>query len=170
MREARIILPDAAPASVLTSIINSIVDHFGGATVWAAQGYWIGPGEKRLDEAVRIVDIAYKPSRDGDNQLFDIARDFCVKAHQVEVYLRYGNGHVQLVRVDSVMDNGELPNAVDVPEFMNLADAVGTLVEETSTVGEKIAAFEYAVRSLTKGNRGHHSEFANGKLGGSKAA
>lgn len=170
MKEARIIIPVECPLNVEEETIESIIHHFGGATVYAAQGHWIQPNEQIISEAVRVVDIAYRPSRDGDNQLFDIAQDFRKKSRQDEVYLRYGNGHVQLVREGCTMDNGELPTAVDVPEFMNLADAVGTLVHENSTVGEKVAALEYAIHSLTKGNRGHHAQFANGSLGGSKAA
>lgn len=103
MREARIILPYVKDHRWAMGIVtDKLVKAFGGLTSYEGTGVWKG-----TIEDVRIVDIAYEPSQANDALLYDIAWQFREDAKQQEVYLRYGNGHVQMVTEKSCMDNGE---------------------------------------------------------------
>lgn len=160
MREARIILPVECPLNVVEDTIDTIIDTFAGATVYPATGHWIDPNGLKVSEATRVVDIAYKPSHDGDSQLYDIAQHFRKAARQTEVYVRYGNGHVQLVSEKTIsMENGEQAD-LPVLEFLNMRDAMRVLMDQQSTIGERVAAFEYAHHSLQAGNIGTHKRAA----------
>lgn len=128
MREARLILPFSTMGAVDT-VIKSIVDAFGGLTLFSGSGWW----KQDEPEPVRIVDIAYEPNEENDRKLYDIAYAFKQTAWQEAVYLRYGNGHVQMVTEYSCMDNGEKPafdwdalrNELHEPED-DLSDVVDT--------------------------------------------
>lgn len=98
MREARFIFPGGS-----STIFGRIVSEFGGATIYNGAGYW----GQEAPEYVKIVDVAYEPSEANDRKLYDIAYAFKQEAEQEAVYLRYGNGHVQMVTALSCMDNGE---------------------------------------------------------------
>lgn len=99
MKEARLILP-TVPGSM--NAIQEINKVFHGSTVVVGEGYW-----KSTSERVYIVDVAYTPSQESDEELYDIARTFLDDANQKSVYLRYGNGNVQFVTEKSCMENGE---------------------------------------------------------------
>lgn len=101
MREARLILPTMPYVSFLETV-REINKLFGGSTTYEGTGYW-----KDLKEQVFIVDVAYEPNFSNDSRLYDIANEYRAVAKQESVYLRYGNGHVQLVTEMSCMDNGE---------------------------------------------------------------
>jgi Protein of unknown function (DUF3574) len=108
MKEARIILiNESAIFDPMRNALKAIAETFGGYTQYFASGIWIDPEGNEIGESARIVDIAYEPSRLNDEKLFDIADKYREEAKQHSVYLRYGNGHVQLVTACSCMDNGE---------------------------------------------------------------
>lgn len=130
MREARIIFPVTGPLNAaVQSGIEQITHAFGGATVYQAMGSWKAPNGEFLHEAVRIADIAYEPSTENDAKLYDIAWEFRQAANQVEVYLRYGNGNVQMVTEKSCMDNGEV--GFDFHKLMIDLHAIEDIERET---------------------------------------
>lgn len=103
MREARLILPTTdATIQAVGKTINDVSARFGGVTITEGYGRW-----KSEQEDVFILDIAYEPSFINDSELYDLANAFREDAKQEAVYLRYGNGFVQLVMALSCMDNGE---------------------------------------------------------------
>lgn len=103
MREARFILPTVHSGyTAMQAAVEQINHVFNGSTVYSANGYWKGD-----HETVIVVDVAYEPSEANDRKLYDIAYAFKQAAEQEAVYLRYGNGHVQMVTTLSCMDNGE---------------------------------------------------------------
>lgn len=138
MKEARIILP--VDAKGVFDAETTIVNTFGGYTIYNARGRWIAPSGQPFDEAVAIVDIAYEPSNENDAKLYDIAWKFREDAKQVEVYLRYGNGHVQMVSEKSCMDNGH--GHFDL-EFGGILNAITTLTDPGMSSEDRLAAFEY---------------------------
>lgn len=107
MKEARIIFPVTFSVMAREAAIDALVSAFGGATVYSGLGHWKDPNGKYVEEEVRIVDVAYEVSWVNDARLYDIAWDYRHDAGQIEVYLRYGNGNVQMVSERSCMDNGE---------------------------------------------------------------
>lgn len=108
MKEARIIFPvEGALNQAVQRCLSNITHTFGGCTIIEGMGHWLHPNGQYLQENVRIADIAYEPSEENDAKLYDLAWDFREAGNQVEVYLRYGNGHVQMVTERSCMDNGE---------------------------------------------------------------
>lgn len=108
MREARIIFPAEGKNTIeVRECIHQIKIAFGGATVTDGFGYWLHPNGEHVQEIVRIADIAYEPTQENDAKLYDLAWTFRKNAEQIAVYLRYGNGHVQMVTMNSCMDNGE---------------------------------------------------------------
>jgi hypothetical protein len=107
MREARIIFLIADGTSIPSQrAIDKINFAFGGCTIVQGHGSWRAPNGEYQQEVVKIVDIAYEQNTASDAKLYDLAWAFCQDAKQVEVYLRYGNGHVQMVRELGCMDNG----------------------------------------------------------------
>lgn len=108
LREARIILINSAEhVLAMRDCLNAIGLAFGGYTQILGMGAWQPTEGNLLSESVRMVEIAYQPSRENDEKLYDIANEYRQAAKQFSVYLRYGNGHVQLVEAMSCMDNGE---------------------------------------------------------------
>lgn len=108
MKEARIIFPTDGPLNQhMQDALHALYTTFGGVTVFNGTGHWRTPNGQPLQENVRIADIAYDVTNANDAKLYDIAWAFREAGNQVEVYLRYGNGHVQLVTERSCMDNGE---------------------------------------------------------------
>lgn len=99
MREARLILPTVSSSLNAIEEINKV---FGGSTVTTGAGYWKGTSEN-----IFVVDVGYDETAKSDAELYNIARTFLDDAKQEAVYLRYGNGHVQMVTEKSCMDNGE---------------------------------------------------------------
>jgi hypothetical protein len=168
LREARFIYPADGPLNqAMQDALHKLKTMFGGATIYPATGYWANSGEL-MEENVRVADIAYNPCYATDCALYALAQEIRKASNQIEVYLRYGNGHVQFVSEHSlVMDNGEeLPTEdIEVPDFVNMIDAVVRLVDEHTPVGERVAAFEYMTRSLQKGSLGNHRLNAVGGSG-----
>lgn len=110
MREARIIFPVEGPLNyAMQECIRNIIHAFGGATITDGIGHWLHPNGEYLKEIIRVADIAYEPNAENDAKLYDLAHTFQQRTNQVEVYLRYGNGNVQMVTAKSCMDNGEKP-------------------------------------------------------------
>lgn len=109
---------------------NDIVAAFGGFTGYRGEGAWTSPTGKAEREDVVIVDIAYEPSKENDAKLHDIAWQFLKNANQVEVYLRYGNGHVQMVQELSCMNNGEF-------EWEALAASVGRVKDDLTDIPDE---------------------------------
>lgn len=115
MREARLIFPmNVDSAGAINIAYNAIATTFGGWTGSTGLGNWRDPNGNFLFEVVRIVDVAYIPTPLNDAVLYDIAWKFRQDANQTEVYLRYGNGHVQMVTEFGCMNNGELAEKPDV--------------------------------------------------------
>lgn len=107
MREARIILPLLGVATSLHLHLEDILlQKFGGVTRYEAYGAWLSK-DRIIRETVRIYDIAYEQTRLNDAWLYDTAWMLRETGRQEEVYLRYGNGHVQMVAERGCMDNGE---------------------------------------------------------------
>lgn len=132
MREARIIVPteNAVHMAALDKLKKAIVLVFGGLTVTSGVGYWTSPKGVTEREMVSILEISYEPSKINDAKLFDIAWQFREDAHQVEVYLRYGNGHVQMVQELSCMNNNEF-------DWEALAASVGRVKDDLSDIPDE---------------------------------
>lgn len=146
MKEARIIFPIEGPLNAAyQECVHNLIHTFGGATIFAANGHWKHPNGQFVDEIVRIADIAYEPSDENDAKLYDLAWDFLKKTNQVEVYLRYGNGHVQMVSEKSCMDNGH--GHFDL-EFGGIITAMNTLTDPGMTIEDRTSAFEYLETAL----------------------
>lgn len=129
MREARIIVPteNAMHMVALIKLKQAIVLTFGGLTLSNGFGYWTSPKGDQEHEMVAIIDVAYEPSKANDAKLFDLAWQFREDANQVEVYLRYGNGHVQMVQELSCMNNGEF-------DWEALAASIGRQSEDLADI------------------------------------
>lgn len=148
MKEARIILPDmnAEQQAALYEVQKHIVAAFGGCTVTSGYGYWVDPKTTlNIGEVVKLVDVAYIPSIEADNKLYDIANAFRIDCKQEAVYLRYGNGNVQLVTADSTMDNGQNQFAAS---FSGVLEAINQLIDEGLPTEQREAAFEFLESSL----------------------
>lgn len=169
MKEARIILPINAPLSALQKFEDVVYENFGGYTRLEGHGSWRSPGGVRLNENVFILDIAYTQSTANDFILFTASKTFLQEADQVEVYIRYGNGWVQMVTSGSVLDNGR-PNEAYHPDFAGIIDAVDQLIDPEQTPGTRVAAFEFVHHALDLGNKGNHRlnarELVPSRLGG----
>ncbi len=111
MREARLIFPTGGDLSDLMHVAvhteEAIIQEFGGATVTNGNGFWLDAERKLCAEPIRVIDVAYEQNKANDAKLYDFAWKFMHDGKQKEVYLRYGNGHVQMVTERSCMDNGE---------------------------------------------------------------
>lgn len=109
MKEARIIFP-RDKADQTTAIYHgnkAIIAAFGGCTESFGNGFWIDKEDgKEYAEQVCIFDIAYEQNAENDAKLYDIAWKMGQDAKQKEVYLRYGNGNVQMIKEIGCMDNG----------------------------------------------------------------
>lgn len=146
MKEARIIFPVLGPLNeAMQAALHMIYHAFGGATVFPAEGYWLHPNGSYIQEPVRVADIAYEPSDENDRKLFDIAWHLRAAANQVEVYLRYGNGNVQMVQELSCMNNGEF-------DWNSLVDSVHRPQEDLTDVVEQPSnSFpEHAVEQIAR--------------------
>lgn len=100
-REARIIAPqrDNAGAYVtdaLQSLEKSLAHYFGGFTRAEGFGGWFD-GNNIVQEAVYVYDIAADLTSDTAVKLRHIAVALLRDARQQAVYLRYPNGHVEIV-------------------------------------------------------------------------
>lgn len=144
MKEARLILPSARLSAVSTTHA-ALLKEFGGYTVYHGSGEWAAPSGQPLFEDILITDIAYEPTDENDAKLYDIAWQFREDAKQVEVYLRYGNGHVQMVSEKSCMDNGH--GHFDL-SFGGIIDAMNELTDPGRTLEERTSAFEYLETAL----------------------
>lgn len=148
MKEARLILvnENAYHALAIKIATRTLVDAFGGVTVSHANGSWTDSRGNVQEEAVKIVDVAYVQSDDNDAKLYDIANAYRENAKQKEVYLRYGNGHVQLISAKSCMDNGH--GGFDL-SFGGMIEAMNVLVDTGKSREDRLDAFEYLESSLT---------------------
>lgn len=108
VKEARLILPwNVLTFRLVQDAINNINRMFSGSTVTFGKGNWLNTKTGlNEEEPVAIVDVAYLPNDVADDMLYDVADQFRNATDQTEVYLRYGNGHVQMVSAQSCMDNG----------------------------------------------------------------
>lgn len=149
MKEAKIIFPvNLETSDAVDSAMKNIIDTWGGATSVISTGYWRNPTDptnKIHMEVVKAVEIAYEPSDEMDAKLYDIAWQFREAAKQVEVYLRYGNGHVQMVTEKSCMDNGH--GHFDL-SFGGMIEAMNTLTDPGQSQADRMSAFEYLESSL----------------------
>lgn len=107
MREGRIIIPDLDDGTMLIDFQKRLLSSFGGYTRTMGDGGWIDPARPSTveEEAIIIYDVAYN----GDNsELFQIAEWAQLYFEQTSIYCRYGNGVVQMVGTQSVMEDEEL--------------------------------------------------------------
>lgn len=147
LREARIILPLNPHVYETISAVNAL---FGGCTVSDGNGHWKNPKTGLLEhEPVHIIDIAYEQNTENDMLLFNIAMKFREDAKQQEVYLRYGNGHVQMVDMHSIMSNGR-PNCWYSPDFAGSTDAINSIIDESQTEATRLEAFQYLVKLMSE--------------------
>lgn len=130
MREARIIF--AGEHTAWMDGVNALLKSFDGSTVYIGWGNWRDQDGKLLTESIRIADIAYDQNTKNDLRLYDIADAYRNAADQQAVYLRYGNGHVQMVTAKSCMDNGEFDWEALRKEIREPADDIGDIVPDTS--------------------------------------
>lgn len=144
LREARIIFPIAHQYTLeaYRTALADITARFGGATVFEADGHWKDDKGILQSETVYIVDVAYSQNTTTDMELFNIAMKYREEGKQQEVYLRYGNGHVQMVDIHSQMDNGR-PNCWYSPDFAGSTDAINSLMDDSQTEATRLAAFQY---------------------------
>lgn len=108
MKEARIVIPDGGGTRKMhiLQLQDKLIEAFGGTTTTLGYGRWNGP-HGREDEDVVIIDVAYETTRENDAKLFDMVQAFRNVSDEKAVYLRYGNGTVQMVGERGCMDNGE---------------------------------------------------------------
>lgn len=153
MKEARLILPTSYASPMIPAnedaralVKDKLLKTFGGFTSYYGKGAWtiLNTGQPLFEE-VEMVDVAYDPSDESDAKLFDIALQFGQDAKQQEVYLRYGNGHVQMVSEKSCMDNGH--GHFDL-SFGGMIDAMNDLTNPGKSYEDRMAAFEYLESSL----------------------
>lgn len=156
MKEARIILPINVSLPDIRKVEEVLIGNFGGYTKSEGKGAWRSPSGEVLNENVYILDIAYDQNTGNDMVLHTVAQTFLQEAHQIEVYLRYGNGWVQMVRQSGGMDNGR-PNEAYHPDFAGIVDAADQLIDPEQTPGTRVSAFEYIHHSLDLGNKGNHT-------------
>lgn len=99
MREAKMFLPRNGDMDVhIAQVIRHVNAAFGGCSVMTGSGYWVSPKDgKTFAEEICSVEIAYEQTAENDHKLYDIANAFRIDAKQQAVYLRYADGHVQLV-------------------------------------------------------------------------
>lgn len=100
-REARIIAPQRdndgrEVEAALQSLEQSLSHSFGGFTRTAGYGGWFDGG-KVVKEAVHVYDVACDLTSDTAVKLRHIAVGLLRDARQQAVYLRYPNGHVEIV-------------------------------------------------------------------------
>lgn len=133
MREARIIVP----SDRTMGIVHELIKEFGGATQMRAIGSWTAPSGEIVTEEVTIIDVAYIPTEVSDRKLYDLAWQYGQDAEQVAVYLRYGNGHVQMVQEFSCMNNGEF-------DWNSLVDDVTKKVHHPITNDDLTDVVEHA--------------------------
>lgn len=146
MKEARIIYPQGGPLNQkLRDAFHRVTSEFGGCTEYVADGYWKAPSGDVVQERVKIMDIAYVPNDENDAKLYDIAWAMREAGGQVEVYLRYGNGHVQMVSAMSCMDNGH--GHFDL-SLGGVLEAVNQLANTAATFEDRLSAFEYLDNSV----------------------
>lgn len=148
MKEARMILPwddlgDRGAAVYHTT--NKLCATFGGVTETRGNGLWRDSEGKPIAEQVAILDIAYEPTDENDAKLYDIAWQYGEEAKQTSVYLRYGNGFVQLVSKLSCMDNGH--GHFDL-SFGGVIEAMNDLTDTGKSREDRMAAFEYLESAL----------------------
>lgn len=155
MKEARIIFPVSRSLAPFQAAIHLLVRNFGGATITPGEGHWTNPNGQVEDEPIRVVDVAYEQNTGNDMLLFQIAKSFLKEAGEIEIYLRYGNGTVQLIRERDGMDNGR-PNEAYHPDFAGIVDAVNQLIDGEQTPGTRVAAFEFIHHALDLGTKGNH--------------
>lgn len=145
MKEARLILTTANMSAIIDTQ-NAISKAFGGFTTYSGVGQWNDPKTGQpFSETIIITDVAYEPSDENDAKLYDIAWQFCENAKQSEVYLRYGNGHVQMVSEKSCMDNGH--GHFDL-SFGGVIDAMNDLTNVGLSREDRMSAFEYLETAL----------------------
>jgi len=158
MKEARIIFPvNGALNAATVEAIHNITHAFGGATEFTGTGIWKHPNGMFVQENVRICDIAYEQNTENDLILFGIAKAFRDVTNEVEVYLRYGNGQVQMISEKAdMMDNGR-PNCWYSPDYAGIVDAINSLIDDGQTPGTRIGAFEFLFKRMKDGSKGNHN-------------
>lgn len=135
MKEARLIMPLSLILHIETA--EAILSQaFGGVTRYHGEGKWKSDDGDMVAENVVILDVAYEPNRENDLKLYDIADQFRNITGENAVYLRYGNGNVQLVTARSCMDNGE-KEAFDWDRLRrelepNAPDDIGEIIPDTT--------------------------------------
>lgn len=105
-KEARIIIPsedkdgNRLGASVLAKILDEAAKLFGGYTTWIANGGWIAPNGKLVQEAVNVIDIAAPADPASKLKLEKLAEQILADADQWSVYLRLPDGRVESIGED----------------------------------------------------------------------
>lgn len=100
MQIAQINLPlfnnDSLPISHAHKILRGdLCQHFGGFTVWDAQGAWVHNGEV-FDEPVKVYQVAFDDAFRNDDALRYIARNAANAGNQLSVYLVI-NGKAEII-------------------------------------------------------------------------
>lgn len=147
VKEARIIFPRETPNqnTAIYQMNRAIIAEFGGASEFVGNGFWKAPNGKEFAEEIIAFDIAYEPSDENDAKLYDIAWHAMNQAGEQSVYLRYGNGHVQLITEKSCMDNGH--GHFDV-SLSGVLEAVNIMTDAGQTLSDRLNAFEYLESSI----------------------
>lgn len=98
MKEARIVLPDHPWTSFAAHFVRKrLIRHFGGYTETHGHGAWRDGEGQTLRETVRVWDVAIDETDVGKGMLLEIAQRAGHLAEQECVYVRFGDGTVQLV-------------------------------------------------------------------------
>jgi hypothetical protein len=105
LREARIVMPhfqSVKSHEAHLRLRNMLCEAFGGFTAFDGQGGWRDPSGKVVHDNVTIYDVAMDGSRTNGSSydtLIGIAVDAGRALDQQEVYVRYCNGNVDLIKV-----------------------------------------------------------------------
>lgn len=145
MREGRLILSGVNGAAD-RACEHEICNVFGGCTITSGHGHWRRPSDgAMIEDALRIVDIAYVPSAENDAKLYAIAVEYLHASGEDAVYCRYANGYIQLVDRKSDMDNGV--GKFDL-SFAGILNAVNVLADKSRPIDERVAAFGFIEAGL----------------------
>lgn len=105
LRESRILLPiagnDGEPIdNAHAGLVADLSSAFGGVSRSIIDGTWIGPDGKVYAESCYAYDCATIDNRDARAKVRAYALARAREAHQLAVYVRHGNGSVDIIDVD----------------------------------------------------------------------
>jgi len=99
MREGMVICPRGRKYhAVMMQARDQLIDAFGGCTITASVGSWRGATGQVITEPVWQLVVAYNPFYKVSRLPMERVAQFIGReAKQQAVYVRYANGHVEII-------------------------------------------------------------------------